>query len=139
VTRAAAPSRRAPSYQLREFIEASGLTAYALGRKAGVDPGVVQRFITGERDIRMETADRLCEALGLRLVEDARRKRPGAGRSARDAARPLWGDEGSGTGSGDASTAEGPAGRPESPDSPSFPIGKVADLIAPDGGPDPIP
>ena len=55
-----------------------GLTAYAVGRMAGVDPGVVKRFLTGERDIRMETADRLAAALGLRLVEVARRG-PGRG------------------------------------------------------------
>jgi transcriptional regulator with XRE-family HTH domain len=60
---------------LREIIEARGLTAYAAGRLADVDPGVVSRFMTGERDIRMDTADRLASALGLRLVELARKGR----------------------------------------------------------------
>lgn len=58
---------------MREIIEARGLTAYAAARLAGVDPGVVSRFMTGQRDIRMETADRLAAALGLRLVELARK------------------------------------------------------------------
>jgi hypothetical protein len=40
----------------------------ALGRRAGVDPAVIMRFIKGERDIRMETAERLCKALDLVLV-----------------------------------------------------------------------
>ena len=37
------------SYQLREMIEARGVTAYTLGRQAGVDPGVISRFLTGQR------------------------------------------------------------------------------------------
>ncbi len=64
--------RHALSGQLRDVIASRGLTGYALGRLADVDPGVVQRFITGERDIRMETADRLSAVLGLRLVEVGR-------------------------------------------------------------------
>lgn len=70
--------------QLRAVIESRGLTAYAAGRAAGVDPGVVQRFLTGERDIRLETADRLAAALGLRLVEVGRATR-GRPRTARPA------------------------------------------------------
>jgi hypothetical protein len=74
MTRTARPaprslSRHTLSGQLRDVIESRGLSAYALGKLAEVDPGVVSRFLTGERDIRMETADRLAVALGLRLVE----------------------------------------------------------------------
>jgi transcriptional regulator with XRE-family HTH domain len=64
------------AYQLREVIESRGLSAYAAARLAGVDPGVVSRFMTGERDIRLETDGRLAAALGLRLVEVGRRGRP---------------------------------------------------------------
>ena len=73
-----APDKQALSYRLREVVAARGLTAYALGRDAGVDPAVVQRFLSGERDVRLETADRLAAALGLRLVETARKSRPAA-------------------------------------------------------------
>lgn len=74
MTRTARPAprslaRHTLSGQLRDVIESRGLSAYALGKLAEVDPGVVSRFLTGERDIRMETADRLAVALGLRLVE----------------------------------------------------------------------
>jgi Helix-turn-helix len=64
-------------YQLRELIEARGLTPYAVGRLADppVDPGVVSRFLRGERDLYLETAGRLAAALGLRLVEVAKRGR----------------------------------------------------------------
>jgi transcriptional regulator with XRE-family HTH domain len=54
-------------------IGSRGLTAYAAARAAGIDPGVVQRFLTGERDIRLGTADRLAASLGVRLVEVARK------------------------------------------------------------------
>jgi transcriptional regulator with XRE-family HTH domain len=85
-TRAArpAPGKHSLSYQLREIIEARGLTAYAAARLADVDPGVVSRFLTGTSDIRLETADRLAAALGVRLVEVGR----DAGRRAR-ASRPA--------------------------------------------------
>jgi transcriptional regulator with XRE-family HTH domain len=79
-TKRPASSRHSLSTQLKDIIESRGLTAYAVGRSAGVDPGVVQRFLSGERDIRLETADRIGAALGLRLVELGRKVR---GRPAR--------------------------------------------------------
>ena len=69
-----APARHSLSSQLLDIIESRNLSAYALGKLAGVDPGVIQRFITGARDIRLETADRIGAALGLRLVEVTPRK-----------------------------------------------------------------
>ena len=64
--------RHGLSGQLREIIASRGLTAYVAGKQSGVDPGVVQRFLSGSRDIRLATADRLAESLGLRLVEVGR-------------------------------------------------------------------
>lgn len=52
--------------QLRAAIEASG-TAYRAAKDSGVDVTIVQRFLNGERDLRLATAARLCEALGLEL------------------------------------------------------------------------
>ena len=43
------------------------MTAYEIGRRAGVSPIVISRFVSGERDLRMATADRLAAVLGLRL------------------------------------------------------------------------
>lgn len=70
------PIRHTLSYQLREVIDARGLSAYAVGQLAGVDPGVVSRFLTGKRDLLLGTADRIALALGVRLVEVARKGRP---------------------------------------------------------------
>lgn len=54
--------------QLRDAIEASPLGDHALGKKAGVSPAAIWRFRKGERDITLETAGRLAEALGAELV-----------------------------------------------------------------------
>lgn len=70
-------SRRSISEQLRGAILDRDLTAYRLGKETGIDPGLIQRFLNGERDIRMATADRLAEVLGLRLGDGPRgRGRP---------------------------------------------------------------
>lgn len=88
-TKGAATSRQVLSRQLRAAILDRGLTAYALGRDAGVDAGVIQRFLNEERDIRMETADRLAEVLGLRLVEAARPSRGRPAKSRRPGTPPV--------------------------------------------------
>jgi len=43
------------------------LTAYALGKLAGVDPGVVKRFVDGKLQIKSDNLDLLCAALNLEL------------------------------------------------------------------------
>lgn len=50
---------------LRSAIEASGKTSYQLREETGVNHGVILRFMKGERDIRLETADKLAVAVGL--------------------------------------------------------------------------
>jgi transcriptional regulator with XRE-family HTH domain len=69
-------ARNTLSYRIAEVIESRGLTAYGVGQLAGVDPGVVARFLSGRRDIRLATADKLAVALGLYLVEAGRTRRP---------------------------------------------------------------
>jgi DNA-binding phage protein len=66
------------SEQLRKAIEGADDTYYRIAKDAGVDWGTLQRFVTGERaNIRIDTVDKLCEALGLELraKKTARRKR----------------------------------------------------------------
>ena len=53
---------------LKRAIEASDLTVYEIAKRAGVSQIVISRFLSGERDIRLETADRLAEVLGLKLA-----------------------------------------------------------------------
>jgi ribosome-binding protein aMBF1 (putative translation factor) len=54
---------------IRARIAADGWTSYALAKTSSVDTAVIQRFVSGERDIRLETATRLCRVLGLVLVD----------------------------------------------------------------------
>lgn len=56
---------------LRDAVERSGRSCYALSAETGVAASVLSRFMAGERDLKLETASRLIVALGLEL----RRKR----------------------------------------------------------------
>lgn len=55
------------SAQLRAAFEDGGLSRFELARRAGISYAVVHRFFGGDRDIRLETASRLCKVLGLEL------------------------------------------------------------------------
>lgn len=55
------------SEQLKTAIAASGKSVYGLAKESGIAHPVILRFIAGERDIRMASADKLAETLGLEL------------------------------------------------------------------------
>lgn len=55
------------SDQLRHAILNCGETRYALSKRSGVGGPILSRFVNGERTLRLETVDLLCEALGLEL------------------------------------------------------------------------
>jgi hypothetical protein len=57
------------SQALRDALQASEKSIYQIAQDAGVSQIVVSRFLSGERDIRMATADKLAEALGLTLAK----------------------------------------------------------------------
>ena len=59
--------RRKLSEQIRGAYAKSGLTRFKLAKDAGVAYAVVHRFISSERDITLETADKLAAVLGLEL------------------------------------------------------------------------
>lgn len=61
--------------QLRAAVESSGLSDYELARRAGRNRSVINRFMTGQRGLTLDTACALCEVLGLRLA-DAGGRRP---------------------------------------------------------------
>jgi DNA-binding phage protein len=56
------------SQALRDALRACDKSMYQIAQDAGVSQIVISRFISGERDIRMATADKLAEALGLTLA-----------------------------------------------------------------------
>jgi DNA-binding phage protein len=57
------------SQALKDALRGSGKSIYQIAQDAGVSQIVVSRFLSGERDIRMATADKLAEALGLKLAK----------------------------------------------------------------------
>lgn len=67
----ATPSSQTGSHLLsnaiRKAIRESGKSVYQIAKEADVSQIVVSRFLSGERDIRMATADRLAEVLGLAI------------------------------------------------------------------------
>lgn len=71
----AAPSRHSISAQLRDILEASGLSVHELARRSEVDRSAISRFLRADYDLRLGNVDRLAAALGLRLVEVGNRKR----------------------------------------------------------------
>lgn len=52
---------------LREAIEESGKTHYRVAKDSGIAPAIVTRFVSGERDLYLETAAKVAEALDLEL------------------------------------------------------------------------
>jgi transcriptional regulator with XRE-family HTH domain len=52
---------------LKAAIAKSGLTHYALAKVTGVTAGQLDRFMSGERDLRLSSASAIAAALGLEL------------------------------------------------------------------------
>ena len=56
------------SQRLKKAIESSKKTRYAIAVGSGVDHAVLRRFMRGERDIKLTTAENLAEFLELELT-----------------------------------------------------------------------
>jgi DNA-binding phage protein len=52
---------------LRLAIRARGGGVQAVARQSGVDQSVLHRFLSGERGITIETAEKICSCLDLEL------------------------------------------------------------------------
>ncbi len=60
--------------QIRQFVTDSGLSYYRIAKESGVPQPVVSRFMSGQQDILLGTAEKLAAFLGLRLVKTKGRK-----------------------------------------------------------------
>src|SRR5437879_13841328 len=58
---------RSLSASLKKAMKNSPKTSYQLAKEAGVSQIMVSRFLSGKRDIRLATADKLAHVLGLKL------------------------------------------------------------------------
>jgi len=65
-TSAAAPDML--SEALRQALRTSDKSVYQIAKDAGVSETLLSRFLSGERDIRLATADKLAGVLSLKLV-----------------------------------------------------------------------
>jgi transcriptional regulator with XRE-family HTH domain len=68
-----APHAREPMTQsiadsLKQAISASDRSVYQIAKESGISQIVITRFLSGERDIRMATADKLARVLNLQLT-----------------------------------------------------------------------
>jgi transcriptional regulator with XRE-family HTH domain len=63
------------SDQVRQHIRDSGMTQKAFSDALGIDPATLCRFMSGEQGLRMIVLDRVCDYLGLELVQTRRSRR----------------------------------------------------------------
>jgi hypothetical protein len=64
------------SDQLRAAIDADPRSRGAICRAVELDPGLMSRFMSGKAWLGIETVDRLCELLGLKLVTAKKSRKP---------------------------------------------------------------
>lgn len=62
--------------QLKQAMREYG-SVYRVAKDSGISQTALQRFMSGERDIRLETAAAVCVALGLELRPTQKTKRKG--------------------------------------------------------------
>lgn len=60
--------------QLRAAIKKDPRSLLELEKASGVSRAILYRLLNGERDVRLETADRLLEVLGLEMKLSAKRR-----------------------------------------------------------------
>lgn len=54
--------------QLREAIDGSGMSRYAVAKAIELDQSTLSRFMAGKSGLALDTVDRLGELLGLKLA-----------------------------------------------------------------------
>lgn len=59
---------------IRQAIRESRLSHYAIGKQAEIAPAQIDRFMAGNRDLRLSTVAKICAVLGLTLQPDKARK-----------------------------------------------------------------
>ena len=77
------------SEQLREAIQASGMSHYAINHAAGIDKATMSKFMSGQVGLSLTAIDRLVAVLGLKLVAESSRKPKRSGTDRLQPTRPL--------------------------------------------------
>jgi len=60
--------------QLRDAIERSGQTRYAISKATGIDQAQLSRLVSGEAGLGWDALKRLCDHLGVEIVVRPKRK-----------------------------------------------------------------
>lgn len=71
-------AKRSPkllSDQVRQAIDDSGLSRYAIAQETGIDESALSKFYNRKRGFNTDTLDALGEFLGLRIVVDRKAKK----------------------------------------------------------------
>ena len=62
------PTERRFSDQIRDVVDASGLSRYAICKAIELNQGAMSRFMAGNSGLSMDVLDRLAGLIGLELV-----------------------------------------------------------------------
>ncbi len=60
-------SRESLADSLKAAVKATGKSVNSIAKQSGVPQAVLQRFVTGQRGMTLDTVERLCAYLGLEL------------------------------------------------------------------------
>ena len=63
--------------QIRDRIERSGKSRYAIWKATGITQGHLSRLMTGEAGLSLDTLERIADYLGLEIIIRPKRRRKG--------------------------------------------------------------
>jgi len=63
------------SEQLRRAVERSDLTRYQISKQTGIAQSILSRFVNQGAGLSMDSVDKLCQCLGLRLAAEGKAPR----------------------------------------------------------------
>lgn len=66
--------------QLRRAVETCGQTRYVIGKAIGIPSSTLSRFVASGKGLRSENIDKLCDYLGLVLIDKQDAKLAGKAR-----------------------------------------------------------
>ena len=55
--------------ELKSYLKDKSISAYALSKKTDISQSTISEFMSGKRDIKLDTACKLASALGITLDE----------------------------------------------------------------------
>lgn len=62
------------SDQLRQAIDGSGYSRYAIGKVCGIDKGQMSRFMAGKEGLSLAYLDSIADMIGLQVILDPKKK-----------------------------------------------------------------